>query len=162
MSTLYAFKVKDNKGQEYDFAALRGKVVLIVNTASKCGFTPQYKALEALYQEYKDRGLVVIGFPCNQFGAQEPGNADEIASFCELNFGVTFPLMQKIDVNGAQEEPLYTYLKRRAGGWFGRRIKWNFTKFLISHDGSKVLRYSPITKPEKLRGQIEEMLAAIH
>lgn len=160
MTQIYDFKVKDNKGREFDFSTLRGKVILVVNTASKCGFTPQYKALEALYQEYKDRGLVVVGFPCNQFGGQEPGSASEIAEFCELNFGVTFPLMEKVDVNGTQETPVFTYLKRRAGGWFGRRIKWNFTKFLLSRDGQKVVRYSPITKPEKLRAQIEAFLEA--
>lgn len=157
--SIYAFKVKDNKGQDFDFQTMEGKVLLIVNTASKCGFTPQYKELEELYEKYKEQGLVIIGFPCNQFLSQEPGTDEEIASFCSLNYGVSFPLMQKIDVNGSNEAPIYKWLKSKAGGYFGSGIKWNFTKFLISRDGQKVIRYAPVTSPKSFENEIESFLA---
>jgi glutathione peroxidase len=141
-------------GRERAFRDYEGKVLLIVNTASKCGFTPQYKGLQALYEKYSGRGLVVIGFPCDQFAHQEPGGAEEIAAFCERNFGVSFPLMAKIDVNGKEEHPVFAFLKSKKPG----RIKWNFTKFLVGRDGAKVLRYEPATKPEKLEADIEAAL----
>lgn len=157
-TTIYDFVVKGNTGVDVDLAQYRGKVVLIVNTASKCGFTPQYKGLEDLYQNYKDKGLVILGFPCNQFAKQEPGNDEDIASFCELNFGVTFPLMKKVDVNGKEASPLYQFLKKKAGGFLFSRIKWNFTKFLIDRDGQTVKRFSPVTKPESLETDILKMI----
>ena len=153
-TTIYDFIVKGNTGLDVDLAQYRGKVLLIVNTASKCGFTPQYKGLESLYQKYKDKGLVVLGFPCNQFANQEPSNDDEIASFCELNFGVSFPLMKKVNVNGKEASPVYKFLKKKAGGFLFSRIKWNFTKFLIDRDGETVKRFSPITKPKFLEKDI--------
>ena len=158
MATIYDFKALNNKGAEVDFADYKGKVLLIVNTASKCGFTPQYDGLEALYKKYKDQGLVVIGFPCDQFAHQEPGSDAEIAEFCRLNHGVTFPLMSKIEVNGDGAHPIYKYLKTAAKGTFGNAIKWNFTKFLISRDGSKVERFAPTTTPEALDSKIAELL----
>ena len=158
MATIYDYKALNNKGVEVDFKQYEGKVLLIVNTASKCGFTPQYDGLEALYQKYKDRGLVVIGFPCDQFAHQEPGTDAEIAEFCRLNHGVTFPLMSKIDVNGEGAHPVYQYLKSAAKGTFGNAIKWNFTKFLISRNGLKVERFGPAVKPEALDAKIAELL----
>ena len=158
MTTIYDFAALTNRGVEKSFADYRGKVLLIVNTASKCGFTPQYKELEALYQKYKDAGLVVIGFPCDQFAHQEPGTDTEIEQFCQINFGVTFPLMKKIEVNGENEHPIYTFLKAQVGDCFGRNIKWNFTKFLVSRDGSVIKRYAPATKPMKIEKDIVEML----
>ena len=158
MTTIYDFAALTNRGVEKSFADYRGQVLLIVNTASKCGFTPQYKELEALYQKYKDAGLVVIGFPCDQFAHQEPGTDTEIEQFCQINFGVTFPLMKKIEVNGENEHPLYTFLKAQAGGCLGRNIKWNFTKFLVSCDGSVIKRYASATKPMKIEKDIVEML----
>ena len=146
-------------GQQKTLADFSGKALLVVNTASQCGFTPQYQGLEELWKRYGERGLVVLGFPCNQFGKQEPGNAQEIASFCELNFGVSFPLFRKIEVNGANAHPLYVELKRQAPGLLGsQRIKWNFTKFLISGDGRSIQRFAPTTKPEALSGEIEALL----
>ncbi|MFJ7885319.1 glutathione peroxidase [Pseudomonas sp. NPDC096917] len=145
-------------GEQKTLADYSGKAVLVVNTASKCGFTPQYKGLETLWQQYKDQGLVVLGFPCNQFGKQEPGDEAAISEFCELNFGVTFPLFKKIDVNGSQAHPLFVQLKKRAPGVLGSEgIKWNFTKFLVGPDG-KVKRYAPATKPEALKADIEKLL----
>lgn len=136
-----------------------GKVLLIVNTASECGFTPQYAGLEKLWRDYRDRGLVVIGFPCNQFGAQEPGSATEIAQFCEKNFGVTFPMADKVEVNGAGAHPLWKYLTREAPGLLGSQaIKWNFTKFLVDREGRVVERFAPATKPDDLRKKIESLL----
>ncbi|OEC36574.1 glutathione peroxidase [Pseudomonas cuatrocienegasensis] len=147
------------KGEQTTLADFAGKAVLVVNTASKCGFTPQYKGLESLWQQYKDRGLVVLGFPCNQFGKQEPGNEGAISEFCELNFGVTFPLFKKVDVNGADAHPLFVQVKKRAPGLLGSQgIKWNFTKFLISADGSQVKRFAPTTKPQDLTAEIEALL----
>ena len=146
------------RGEQKTLADYPGKAVLVVNTASKCGFTPQYKGLEALWQQYKDQGLVILGFPCNQFGKQEPGDDAAISEFCELNFGVSFPLFKKIDVNGSQAHPLFVALKKRAPGVLAtERIKWNFTKFLIGQDGH-VKRYAPTTKPEALKADIEALL----
>ncbi|MGO2451273.1 glutathione peroxidase [Pseudomonas taetrolens] len=146
-------------GEQKTLAEFGGKVLLVVNTASKCGFTPQYAGLEALWQQYKDRGLVVLGFPCNQFGQQEPGDEAAIAGFCEVNFGVSFPLFKKVEVNGSQAHPLFVQLKKRAPGLLGsQRIKWNFTKFLISAQGQRVKRYAPTTKPEALKSDIEAYL----
>ena len=146
-------------GEAKTLADFGGKAVLVVNTASKCGFTPQYKGLEALWQQYGDQGLVILGFPCNQFGQQEPGDEVAISQFCELNFGVTFPLFKKIDVNGSQAHPLFIQLKKRAPGLLGSQgIKWNFTKFLVSGDGKSVKRYAPTTKPEALKADIQALL----
>lgn len=158
MKTVYDFTAKNNKGKDMDFTQFKGKVLLIINTASKCGFTPQYKGLEELYKKYKDQGLAVIGFPCDQFGHQEPGSNEEIASFCEMNYGVSFPIMEKIEVNGKNASPIFKYLKSKAGGLFGSRIKWNFTKFLISRDGQTIKRFSPIKNPKSLEKYIEKML----
>ena len=154
MATIYDVKALDNKGKELDFAQFEGKVLMIVNTASKCGFTPQYDGLEALNKKYKDQGLVIIGFPCDQFAHQEPGTNEEIAEFCRLNHGVTFQLMSKIEVNGKNAHPIYEYLKGAAKGTFGNAIKWNFTKFLISRDGQTVKRYAPTVKPEDMEKDI--------
>ena len=158
MASIYDFKALNNKGSEVDFADFKGKVLLIVNTASKCGFTPQYDGLEALWKKYKDQGLVVIGFPCDQFAHQEPGSDAEIAEFCRLNHGVTFPLMSKIEVNGEGAHPIYKYLKNETRGLLGSAIKWNFTKFLISRDGSQIERFAPMAKPESLEDKIKALL----
>ncbi len=158
MATIYDFTALSNKGTEVNFKEFEGKVLLIVNTASKCGFTPQYDGLEALYRKYKDQGFVVIGFPCDQFAHQEPGSDAEIAEFCRLNHGVTFPLMAKIEVNGDNAHPIYKYLRTAAKGTMGNAIKWNFTKFLISRDGATVKRFSPMTKPEAIEKDIEGLL----
>jgi glutathione peroxidase len=153
------FNADDLNGAPVDLARYKGQVVLIVNTASKCGFTPQYDGLEALWQAYRDRGLVIVGFPCNQFGQQEPGDEATIAQFCQLNFGVSFPLCQKVDVNGAAAHPLFVQLKQRAPGLLGtQRIKWNFTKFLLAGDGQQVKRFAPSTKPQALSAAIEQLL----
>lgn len=159
MSTFYDLAPLDAKNEPYPFDQLKGKVVLIVNVASKCGFTPQYKELEELNKKYSTQDFQVIGFPCNQFGHQEPGNADEIASFCSLNYGVTFPVLAKIDVNGDNADPVYKYLKLQKSGLLGlNRIKWNFEKFLIDKDGKVVERYSSVTKPASLIGKIDSLL----
>ncbi|MFV0536417.1 MAG: glutathione peroxidase [Dysgonomonas sp.] len=158
MKTIFDFTEKNNKGEEVLFSQFKGRPLLIVNTASKCGFTPQYKGLEELYKKYKDKGLVVIGFPCDQFGHQEPGSNEEIASFCEVNYGVTFPIMTKVEVNGGNASPIFNYLKSKAGGLFGSRIKWNFTKFLISKDGQVIKRFSPMKSPMSLEKSIIKML----
>jgi glutathione peroxidase len=139
-------------------ANYQGKVVLVVNTASQCGFTPQYAGLETLYQTYKDQGLVILGFPCNQFGGQEPGDAAEIAQTCQLNYGVTFPMFAKVDVNGSAAHPLFQWLTNAAPGLLGNSIKWNFTKFLIGREGEALKRYAPITKPEALADDIRAQL----
>lgn len=147
-------------GETISLADRLGKVVLVINTASKCGFTPQYKGLEELWRKYRDRGFEVIAFPCNQFGSQEPGSADEIAQFCEVNFGLSFPLMGKVDVNGTDATPLFNWLKKEAPGFLGTRsIKWNFTKFLINRQGQVVRRYAPTHKPEDLEKDIEALLS---
>jgi glutathione peroxidase len=157
--TIADFDAALPNGERISLADKAGKVLLIVNTASKCGFTPQYAGLEALWRKYGERGFEVIGFPCNQFGHQEPGNAEEIGSFCSLNFGVSFPLMAKVEVNGPGAEPLYDWLKGAAPGVFGTRgIKWNFTKFLVGRDGKVVRRYPPTAKPEQLGRDIEALL----
>ncbi len=157
--TIADFKAKKPNGELIDLADKAGKVLLVVNTASKCGFTPQYDGLEALWQQYGDRGFEVLAFPCNQFGAQEPGSAEEIDSFCKVNFGVSFPLMAKVDVNGAGADPLYDWLKKEAPGLLGTKsIKWNFTKFLIGRDGKVVRRYAPTDKPESIAKDIEALL----
>lgn len=159
MTTIADFTVTTNRGEPLDLSNKLGTVLLVVNTASKCGFTPQYDGLEKLYQQYKDRGFEVLGFPCNQFGAQEPGSAEEIDQFCKVNFGVTFPLMAKIDVNGANASPLYDWMKSEKKGLMGSTsIKWNFTKFLIGRDGKVVKRYGPTDKPEAIAKDIEALL----
>ena len=181
MKKIYDFKALTSKGKELDFAQFEGKVLLIVNTASKCGFTPQFAGLEALNQKYKDKGLVVIGFPCNQFKEQDPGTDSQIEEFCQINYGVSFQIMKKIDVNGSSADPIFEYLKEQAPtkAYNGLKakaakalfktisnsvekdsdIKWNFTKFLISKDGNTIKRYSPTTEPEKMESDIETMLA---
>ncbi|NNG39417.1 glutathione peroxidase [Flexivirga sp. ID2601S] len=160
MTTLGDFTADLLDGTPQPLDAYDGKVVLVVNTASKCGFTPQYKELEQLWQDYRDQGLVVLGFPCNQFGHQEPGDADEIGGFCERNYGVTFPMFAKVDVNGDDAHPLYAWLRNQAKGALGSsRIKWNFTKFLIGRDGSVLARYGSATKPGKLAQPVERALA---
>jgi glutathione peroxidase len=157
--TIADFTATLPNGEAISLADRLGKVVLVVNTASKCGFTPQYKGLEALWRAYGPRGFEVIAFPCNQFGGQEPGDAGQIADFCEVNFGLSFPLMAKIEVNGAQTDPLYEWLKTQAPGILGSKaIKWNFTKFLIGRDGKVVRRYAPTDKPESLEADIEALL----
>jgi glutathione peroxidase len=159
MAAIYDFSVKDIHGKEQKLDRYRDKVVLIVNVASKCGFTPQYKGLEALYEKMHSRGLEVLGFPCNQFGAQEPGSEQEIEQFCEINYGVTFPLFAKIDVNGGDTAPLYQYLKKASPGLLGTEaIKWNFTKFLVDRKGNVVERYGSNVEPEAIAGDIEKLL----
>ncbi len=159
MTTIADFSATKPGGQDESLADKLGKVVLVVNTASKCGFTPQYDGLEALYKKYQDQGFEIMAFPCNQFGGQEPGSADEIAEFCKVNFGLSFPLMAKVEVNGAGETPLYGWLKSEAPGLMGTKgIKWNFTKFLIGRDGKVVRRYAPTDKPEALAKDIEQLL----
>jgi glutathione peroxidase len=159
VASLYDFTVDDITGRPVKLDRYRGKVVLVVNTASKCGFTPQYKGLEALYRKYRDRGLEVLGFPCNQFGGQEPGNEQEIATFCETNYGVTFPMFAKVDVNGDKAAPLYRYLKSAKPGLLGTEaIKWNFTKFLVDRRGNAIARYAPNDTPESLEVDIAKAL----
>jgi glutathione peroxidase len=159
--SIYDFSALSITGQRADLSTQRGKVLLIVNTASACGFTPQFGGLEQLWQDYRDRGLVVVGFPSNQFGAQDPGSNDEIASFCSLNYGVNFPMMAKVDVNGAQAHPLWKWLTAEAPGLLGSQaVKWNFTKFLVGKDGKVIRRYAPTDTPQSLRKDIEAALAA--
>ena len=181
MATIYDFKALNNKGEEVDMAQYKGKVLMIVNTASKCGFTPQYDGLEALYKKYQDQGLVILGFPCDQFKHQEPGTDEEIAEFCRLNHGVTFPLMKKIDVFGENAHPIFKYLTKqvpteevhglkdkatmklvdglsKSEGREEGGVRWNFTKFLISKDGSLIKRFAPVAKPEDMETDIEAML----
>lgn len=158
MTTIYDFKALTSNGKELDFDQFRGKVLLIVNTASKCGFTPQFAGLEELNQRYKDKGLVVIGFPCNQFASQDPGSDEEISNFCQINYGVTFQMMKKVDVNGKNADPIFQFLKDRSKNIFSDDIKWNFTKFLVASDGITVRRYAPTVKPNRMRKDIEEML----
>jgi glutathione peroxidase len=159
-TSIHDFELRTSGGKPFPLKALAGKALLIVNTASKCGFTPQYKGLESLHRDYKERGLVVIGVPCDQFAHQEPGSDSEIASFCERNFGVSFPLMAKVEVNGPGAHPLFAELRRRTSGLFGDAVKWNFTKFLVSADGQRVSRFAPSVEPEKLRPAIEKELPA--
>lgn len=159
MAAITDIPVTTPEGTQVDLTPYAGKVLLIVNVASKCGFTPQYEGLEALHRQFGDRGFEVLGFPCNQFGSQEPGDAAEIANFCSLTYDVTFPVFGKIDVNGPDAAPLYRYLKKAAPGLFGTEgIKWNFTKFLIDRDGNVADRYAPQTKPEDIAADIEKLL----
>ena len=161
MPTIYDFEAQNIQGQSVPLRQYEGKVLLIVNTASACGFTPQFAGLERLWQDYRDRGLVVVGFPSNEFGAQDPGSNEDIASFCQLNYGVSFPMMAKVQVNGAQAHPLWQWLKAQAPGLLGTEgVKWNFTKFLVGRDGKVRKRYAPNDAPEALRKDIEEALAA--
>jgi glutathione peroxidase len=155
---LYDLSAKLNNGRTKKLADYKGKVLLIVNTASNCGFTPQYDGLQSLYARYKDRGFEVLGFPCDQFGHQEPGSDDEIKSFCQLNYGVTFPLFSKIEVNGEDAHPVFNLLKSEKGGLLGDAIKWNFTKFLVDKKGSVVERFAPMTPPSAIESQIEKLL----
>lgn len=157
----YAFKAVAMNGQEVNLSDYKGKAVIVVNTASKCGLTPQFKELEALYKEYKDKGLEILGFPCNQFAGQDPGSNKEISEFCLLNYGVSFQMFQKVDVNGEAAHPLFKYLKEEAKGMLSNDIKWNFTKFLINADGQVVKRYAPVSAPSKLRKDIETVLKEI-
>ncbi|KND02016.1 uncharacterized protein SPPG_02520 [Spizellomyces punctatus DAOM BR117] len=148
IGSFHELQVNDKRGKPFDLSQLKGKVVIVVNVASKCGFTPQYKGLEELYQQYKDQGLVILGFPCNQFGSQAPGSAEEEGAVCQLNYGVTFPIMEKVEVNGDNVHPVYEWLKEQKAGLLGlRRIKWNFEKFLIDKDGKVVARYASTTEP---------------
>lgn len=161
MTTVYDFSATSIDGTPVELSAQRGKLLLVVNTASACGFTPQFAGLEALWRDYADRGLVVIGFPSNQFGRQDPGSNDEIASFCQVNYGASFPMMAKVDVNGADAHPLWKWLAQEAPGILGTKaIKWNFTKFLIGRDGAVLKRYAPNDTPESLRPDIERALAS--
>jgi len=161
MASIYDFEAQQIGGQTVPLAQFRGKPLLIVNTASACGFTPQFAGLEELHRQYGDRGLVVLGFPCNQFGSQDPGSNDEIAQFCQVNYGVSFPMMGKIDVNGPEAHPLYRWLTAEAPGLLGSKaIKWNFTKFLVGKDGQVIRRYAPRDAPARLAKDIEGALAA--
>lgn len=158
--SIYEYGITLNDGRDISLDEYKGKVLLIVNTASKCGFTPQYEGLEALYKTHKENGLEILGFPCDQFGHQEPGSDEDIAQFCTLNFGVTFPLSKKIDVNGPDTLPLYNELKEKAPGLLGsKRIKWNFTKFLVDANGTVVKRYAPTAKPSEIEKDIAALLA---
>jgi len=159
MTSLGDFKATSIDGRAVDLGDYAGQVVLVVNTASQCGFTPQYTGLQELHDSYADQGFTVLGFPCDQFGNQEPGDEAEIASFCERNFGVTFPLFAKVDVNGDEAHPLFGWLREEKGGLLGSKIKWNFTKFLVGRDGQVVKRFSPTSAPEKLGGDVEKALA---
>ena len=155
---IYDFMVRNAKGVEVPMKEYQGKGLLIVNTATGCGFTPQYEGLQRLYDRYRERGLEILDFPCNQFGHQAPGTEDEIQEFCTLKYKTTFPLFAKIDVNGPDADPLFTFLKKQKGGFLGNDIKWNFTKFLVSRDGTVVERYAPVTKPEKIESDILKLL----
>ncbi len=158
--TVYDFTCASPSGKPISLKDYEGKVILIVNTASKCGFTPQFAGLEKLYEDYKDRNFVILGFPCNQFGKQDPGSNDEITEFCQLNYGVSFPMFGKIEVNGSDADPLFQYVKKEAPGILGsQKIKWNFTKFLVDSSGKVTKRYPPITKPEEIASDIEGLLA---
>ena len=156
--SIYNFHVKDAEGNDIDMSCYKGKALLIVNTATGCGFTPQYEGLQDLYEKYQDKGLEILDFPCNQFGNQAPGSEEEIMDFCQSRYGVTFKMFAKIKVNGDGEEPLYSYLKSQQGGIMGKNIKWNFTKFLVDKNGNIVDRFSPTTAPEKLEKKIKEVL----
>ena len=155
----YDFKARKMNGQEVSMEAYKGKILVVVNTASKCGLTPQFKELEELYQEYKTKGVEILGFPCNQFAKQDSGSNEEIHEFCQLNYGVSFNMFEKIDVNGKNAHPLYKYLKNEAKGVFGKGIKWNFTKFLIDANGNVIKRYAPTVSPSKIKYDIEKLLS---
>ncbi|MCV6630119.1 MAG: glutathione peroxidase [Flavobacteriaceae bacterium] len=157
--TFFDFEVNYLNGKQADLNAYKGKTIIVVNTASKCGLTPQYEGLEALYKKYKDQDLVILGFPCNQFGKQEQGNADQIQEFCQLNYGLSFPMFEKIEVNGKNTHPIYQYLKSKlSGGLFGSRIKWNFTKFVIDKNGKPVKRFAPTATPQSMETYIQSIL----
>lgn len=156
--SIYDFKVRNAEGGEVDLADYKGKVLLVVNTATGCGFTPQYEGLQDLYEKYGEQGLEILDFPCNQFGNQAPGSEEEIVDFCQSRYGVTFPQLAKIEVNGADESPVYTYLKSQKTGFMGSKIKWNFTKFLLDRNGNVVERYAPTVTPEKIEDKIKELL----
>jgi glutathione peroxidase len=158
MSPFYRFTAQSLNGTSVSLSDYAGKLVLVVNTASKCGFTPQYTGLEALYKEFGEQGLVILGFPCNQFGGQEPGDAEQIAQTCQINYGVSFPMFAKVDVNGADAHPLFKWLTVALPGWLGKSIKWNFTKFLIGRDGKPIKRFTSITKPENMAAFIRQQL----
>jgi glutathione peroxidase len=160
MASIYDFTARTIDGEERSLSDYKGQTLLVVNVASKCGFTPQYKGLQALHEQYGDRGLTILGFPCDQFGHQEPGDEEQIQEFCSLNYGVTFPMFSKIEVNGDNAHPLYKWLRSQKSGMLGDRIKWNFTKFLIDSDGNVVKRYASTTKPEKISADIERSLGA--
>ncbi len=155
---IYKFNVKDNKGQDVSLEQFKGKVLLIVNTATGCGFTPQYKGLQDLYDKYAEKGFEILDFPCNQFGHQAPGSDEEIHEFCTMKYATTFPRFAKIEVNGENESPLYTYLKSQKKGVFGKNIKWNFTKFLVDKEGNVVERYAPTTTPESIEKDIQKLI----
>lgn len=159
MNSIYDFTMKDVDGNMISFSDYRDKVLLIVNTATGCGFTPQYEGLQDLYEKYKDNGLEILDFPCNQFGGQAPGTDEEIVDFCQSRYGVTFKQFSKIEVNGENEAPLYTFLKSQQGGMLGSNIKWNFTKFLVDKNGKVTDRFAPVDKPEKLESKIKELLS---
>jgi len=158
MSTFHQFSARSLRGEPIDFSRYAGRVVLVVNTASQCGLTPQYTGLEALYQKYRDEGLEILGFPCNQFGGQEPGGVKEIEQTCLINYGVSFPMFEKVDVNGATSHPVFTYLRSALPGFLGGKIRWNFTKFLVGRDGAPIKRFAPITKPARLEAQVRQAL----
>ena len=155
---IYELTVKDAEGRERSLSEFGGKVLLIVNTATGCGFTPQYEGLQTLYERYREQGFEILDFPCNQFGGQAPGSEKEIVDFCQINYGVSFPQFSKIEVNGKNESPLYTFLKGEKGGFMGSRIKWNFTKFLVDREGRVVERFAPAVTPEKIEERIKELL----
>jgi glutathione peroxidase len=159
MSTIYDLSITSNHGEQIDLAQFRGRPLLLVNTASKCGFTPQYDGLQALHERYGPQGLVVIGFPCDQFAHQEPGDDEQIEQFCRINYGVSFLLTTKVEVTGKGTHPVFEFVKARTGGLLGSAVKWNFTKFLVEADGTNVKRYSPTTQPAALAGDIEALLA---
>lgn len=158
MNDLYQLSAESLNGKPVDLGQYKDKVVLVVNTASHCGFTPQYTGLEALYQKYKDQGLVILGFPCNQFGGQEPGGAEQIAQTCQINYGVTFPMFAKVEVNGPQTHPVFQWLKSKLPGWFGAKVRWNFTKFLVGRDGQPIKRFAPVTRPERIESAVRRAL----
>ena len=158
MASLHDFNAVRLNGEDESLAEYKGKVVLVVNTASKCGFTPQYDGLEKLHETYEDRGFSVLGFPCDQFGHQEPGGNEEIATFCKKNYGVTFPMFSKVEVNGDKAHPVYKFLRKAKGGLLGSRIKWNFTKFLVDGEGNVIKRYGSTTKPESIAADVEKLL----
>ncbi|QUX19195.1 glutathione peroxidase [Staphylococcus haemolyticus] len=158
MENIYDFVVQKSNGEDYKLEEYKGKVILIVNTASECGFTPQFEGLQALYEKYKDQGFVILGFPCNQFGGQEPGSGAEANQNCKINYGVTFPIHEKVDVKGENQHPLFRYLTDAAKGMLSEKIKWNFTKFLVDSDGNVVSRFSPQKKPAQIEKDIEKLL----
>ena len=158
MNRIYDYVVKDAEGKEVSLSEYKGKALLIVNTATGCGFTPQYEGLENLYKKYKEQGFEILDFPCNQFGNQAPGTESEIKSFCQLKYNTSFKLFAKVEVNGAKEEPLFTFLKKQKGGLLGSKIKWNFTKFLVDKNGNVVERFDPMTTPDKIEGKLKKVL----